>query len=349
MTTDLIETSYRRFLATVLVVVVVVIGALWLWVAKAPMVYMDYEYPMWRAKMQIADSDQPRSLVILGDSRAVADLIPARLGPGVVNLAMGGATSIEAYYAARKIVVAPTPPRAVLISFSPANLMRIDNLAHVFWGRSAQFGYFSLGELNEIRRRSRGLNDETLFGPESPADLDAFLKSLFYTIKFPSYYVPALLDAGFENRSVENQKIFDLVLSDRGHGYFGQAKGATTPDAEVGLQSFAPQKIIDEYFNQTLALLNARNIPVYFVAMPHNVASTQLYSPDMNKGFDDYINSYVSRYPHFHILGDLFLSWPSDNFGDFAHLNPKGATLWSDQVAKLLNDSHVEGGPFGLN
>jgi hypothetical protein len=199
----------------------------------------------------------------------------------------------------------------VLISFSPANLMRIDNLAHVFWGRSAQFGYFSLGELNEIRRRSRGLNDETLFGPESPADLDAFLKSLFYTIKFPSYYVPALLDAGFENRSVENQKIFDLVLSDRGHGYFGQAKGATTPDAEVGLQSFAPQKIIDEYFNQTLALLNARNIPVYFVAMPHNVASTQLYSPDMNKGFDDYINSYVSRYPHFHILGDLFLSWPS--------------------------------------
>jgi hypothetical protein len=247
------------------------------------------------------------------------------------------------------MVAARTPPRAVLISFSPANLMRVDNLVHVFWGRSVPFGYFNLKELNEILHRSRGLNDRTLFGPEAPADCDAFLKSFFYTIKFPSYYVPALLDAGFEDRSAGNQKMFDLVLSDRGHAYYGQAKGAAGPDAEVGLQSFAPQEIIDDYFNRTLALLDSHKIPAYFVAMPHNVASTQLYSPHMNEEFNRYINSYTSRYPRFHILGELFLSWPSDNFGDFAHLNAKGATLWSDQVAKLLNDSHVEGGPFETN
>ena len=141
--------------------------------------------------------------------------------------------------------------------------------------------------------------------------------------------------------------MFDYVLSSRGQGYFGLANGSTDPDSETSLSSFVPSIILDDYFDQTLAFLQSKNIPVYFIAMPHNSVSGRLYYPGLRNDFVAYLSNYAYRYSDFHILGDPFPSYPQEYFGDALHLNEKGAALWSDHVAKLLKDEHVEGGPFG--
>ena len=51
---------------------------LWGWVAAMPMAFMDAEYASWRAKLVMLDRCDLGEAIILGDSRAAADIIPTR-------------------------------------------------------------------------------------------------------------------------------------------------------------------------------------------------------------------------------------------------------------------------------
>lgn len=345
MTTDFSESHFRRFTITAFFCFIVLFSFVWAWVLKAPMFYLDQEYPTWVAKLKLAQQNPAGKLLILGDSRPVADMIPARIGPNAVNLAFAGSTPIENFYFAQNITAEPSQPAAVLISFSPIEFVK----AEFFWNRSVEFGFLNLKELDEIRSRSRTLKDDLLFGVKSPGDLDARLKSSLYVIKFPSYYFPALYAARFYQRHGANQKRLELTLSSRGQSYFGMAHGSMEPDGETVLKSFTPSKILDDYFDRLLFLFYSKKIPVYFISLPHNAASNKFYFAGLEEAFTEYLGHYVNRYPNFHILGEPFPSYPPEYFGDRSHLNEMGATRWSDHVVQLLNEAHVPGGPFGAN
>ena len=60
-----------------------------------PMAYMDNEYPARKYTREVITGKTDYETLILGDSRAMADLMPEYLGDGCVNLATGGATSVE--------------------------------------------------------------------------------------------------------------------------------------------------------------------------------------------------------------------------------------------------------------
>jgi hypothetical protein len=275
----------------------------------------------------------------------MADIIPSLIGPGVVNLALPGVNSIEIYYQSQQILASPNRPKAIIISISPY----LFTDAPYFWERSVAYGFLTAAQLDEIRLRSRALKDDSLFEKRSPGDIDARMKCLLYSIRFPSLYFPSLLYGGLYQRYHENIETLNSVLAQRGQAYFGRADGTTGLDFEVRLQSFVPLKIIDDYFNRTLALYQAQHIPVYFIGLPHNEASEQHYFAGLREAFVKYLNRYAAQYPDFHILGDPFPSYPFQYFGDPFHLNEQGAAKCSDLVAKMLNDSHVEGGPFGPN
>jgi len=207
----------------------------------------------------------------------------------------------------------------------------------------------SFQEVEEVRHRSWILKDPSIFDCQTPFDVDTRLKSLLYAIKFPPYYFAYLVDARVFGRYAENKQVFDHVLAERGQAYGSLGDLPTDLDRESAMRSFIPSKILDDYFNQTLALFQSRNIPVYFISIPHNEVSVRVYSPELKRGFTEYLTGYERRYPNFHVLGDVFPSYPSTYLVDSTHLNPKGAALFSDHVAKLLNDAHVPGGPFGNN
>ena len=66
-----------------------------------PFCYMDEEYPAWRFEKEVVSGKEydGRSFdtVVIGDSGAMSSIIPSVLGDSVINLAVGGATSIEMY------------------------------------------------------------------------------------------------------------------------------------------------------------------------------------------------------------------------------------------------------------
>jgi hypothetical protein len=337
--------GYRRYCVVFALTVIVLFGATWWWLIEEPMAYNSLAYGIWQAKLEMIKDNQFGRVTVLGDSRPVAAMIPSRIGPGVVNLALPGASPIDIYYLSERILSRPVRPQAVILSITPTLLVE----ARFFWERSVGYDFLTPQQLQEVRLRSRALHDTTLFVAESPYDIDARLTSFLYEIKFPPYFFSSLWRAGFFRRYQSNVEAKRAVLSSRGQEYFGTDHGTTGFDLEASLHSFAPTKILDNYFDSTLALYQSQNIPVYFVSVPHSDISERVYFPGLKQAYTSYLNHYSLRYPIFHILGDPFPAYPSDCFGDGPHLNEKGAIRWSNYVAQLLTQSHVEGGPFGPN
>ena len=108
-----------RYLLIMFTVMILVIGSAWVWVIKSPMSFLDYSYSVLKAKMDMASQLPAGSIVILGDSRSLVGLIPARLGPDVYNLSFSAETPIEILAYTRLVLAGPHPPRAVILSLSP--------------------------------------------------------------------------------------------------------------------------------------------------------------------------------------------------------------------------------------
>jgi hypothetical protein len=333
--------SFRTFLAGMALFVCLLFGLAWIWVTTAPTSYIDPDYSVWRAKETLLQQDTAQVL-ILGDSCAEDDLIPDRLGPDVINLGGAGTTPIDAYFLAKKIVALKPLPRAVIISFVPFHFA--NPTPELFWSRMT-FGSLGFGDLNEIRETSRRLHDNVLFGTESPGDIDARLKIALLSVKLPSFNGPALLQALFEQRMKENSAAYAAVLQSRGQKYRDVHPESDRLDETSSLKVFVPSKLIDFYFDQTLALLSSQRIPTYFIGMPHRELSDKLYTRTLRDNYAAYLQSYARLYPDFHILGDPLPNYPMADFGDYAHLNAQGAARWSDHVARALREAGIEPGP----
>jgi hypothetical protein len=342
MKPDALEFESKGFILGAALCFLVIFASAWVYVIKKPMSYNEMAYPIWMQRMQSMQEQKFGTLTILGDSQPMADMMPARLGPGVTNFALPGSMPIESYFIARAIVDSPSLPKAVIISFAPVHFSEKES----FWDMAVGFGFLNFDEINAIRAQSRAFKDDEIFGPRSPGDFDARFKALLYSIKFPAYKYAALCRTLLHSDYASNQEMLRFVEANRGRAHVGMDDGSTLPDWNTKLKDFTPALILDSYFNQALAVLQSRNIPVYFLGMPHNVASEHLYFPGLKEKFVTYLNGYAAKYPNFHILDDPFPSYPSNLFGDPDHLNEKGAIQWSDHVAQLLNEHHVEGGPF---
>src|SRR3978361_1318359 len=68
-----------RYLLALLLSACVSFALIWAWIAAMPMAFMDPEYPPWRAKEVMRDRCDLGEVIILGDSRAPADILPTRL------------------------------------------------------------------------------------------------------------------------------------------------------------------------------------------------------------------------------------------------------------------------------
>jgi hypothetical protein len=345
VTTENPDLPFKRFLGWLLLFAGLLFSACWIWVIREPMSYHDPDYSVWNAKISLLDKSDPR-LVILGDSCAEDDLLPSRLGPGVINLASAGTTPIDAYFVAKKIVAKKSPSRAVVISFVPFHF--INPTPQLFWGRMT-FDSLSGEELEEIRQTSRELNDNVLFGNRSPGDIDARLKILLISLKFPSFDAPALMKTILASRKRENMEAFNQTVADGGQRYRTIFKESDRLDDNTALTDFVPSKLIDAYFNKTLALFSSKGIPVYFVGMPHRVLSDKYYSAALRQNYARYLAGYAVRYANFHVLDDPLPCYPMNDFGDYAHLNSDGALIWSNHVVELWNQAHVEGSPYGAD
>jgi len=343
-----------RYFATLSATAVALFAAVWLWVAAAPLAFLDPEYPAWLAKQQMLAQCDLGELLIVGDSRAAADIMPALLPVKAANLAVGGGSPIEAYVAVAHALDCPRPPRRVIVSLS-ANHFALPDL---FWERTIRFGFLDRHDLAEFTRLSLRLDDKS-YRPRRSDGLPSAWLGRLYAMRFPPLYFSSLLKGGVFLRWWSNRAMLASSRDARGQYFFGTEDGSDIVAAEGHLPGFTPLPLLDHYFARMLALLAARDIEVDFVAMPMNQATWKAVIPPVRNGFAAYLNAYAARYGNFHIVGETMPYWPNRWFGDgFAHLNPDGARRLSTVLADWLNSppstaagpaaEHAERGAIGM-
>lgn len=308
----------------------------WIWVAAMPMAFMDPEYPSWQAKQILLDRCDLGEAVILGDSRAAADILPARLPVRTTNLAVGGGESIEAYATLIRALACPSPPSLVIISLDPGHFSRPD----LFWERTVRFGFLRRPDLATLQTASRETGDWSVYAAHRLAGVPLFLRDALYAIRFPPLYFARLVRSGGGLRWWSNRRALATTLAARGQYYFGTNTGSDAVALDGHLTEFRPLPILDHYFDRILALLTARGISARFIAMPVNEATWNEVHPAVRTAFAAYLSAYERRYPLFHVDQDLMPHWPGRFFGDeFCHLNPEGAEVFSALLAQRLQEA----------
>jgi hypothetical protein len=301
----------------------------WAWVVAAPLAFLDPEYPYWRAKEEMLRRCDLGRVLVLGDSRAAVDIMPARIAVPVANLAVGGGGGIEARAALARALACDAKPERVILSFDPVHFARAD----LFWERSVRYGFVDLAELRALRQTGARLGDASFADPRVSDGLPGPVRDLLYAMRFPSFYGASLAKGGIVLRWASNRRALAAGLAARGQYFFGTDPGSGAVALDAGLTDFAVLPVLDAYFADILAMLAARHIPVDFVAMPVNEATANAISPRVMAGF----SAYLARFADLHLAGPLLTAWPDRYFGDgYSHLNPQGAALFSDWFAGCL-------------
>jgi hypothetical protein len=310
--------------------------SLWAWVAFVPMAYMDPEYASWRAKEAMLDRCDLGDVVVLGDSRAAADIIPARLPLRVTNLAIGGGEAIETVSALDRVLACPTAPKLVIISLDPGHFSRTDG----FWDRSVRYGFMTDLDISQLREVSQRIGDPSIYDSQHFDLVPPRVRDWLYKVRFPPIYFSSLAHAGVFLRWWHNNATFATTLAARGHYYFGTDPGSSIVTLDGHIDAFSPLPILDHYFDQLVATLDRRGIETRFIAMPINDTTWGEVNPALRDGFATYLTGYQRRYPHFRIASETMWHWPDRFFGDkFCHLNPEGAERFSDLLAQRLQEA----------
>ena len=318
--------TFSRYLAWLTASGTLFFALVWVWVAAMPLAYLDPEYPSWLAKRRMLQSCDLGEVLVVGDSRAAVNIVPALLGVKTTNLAVGGGQAIEAFIAVSRALACPVPPRRVVVSLNAGHFVKPD----LFWERSVRFGFLDRAELAEVLRTAQALGDRSVLAPRHDDGLPPLLRGFLYAIRFPSLYFNGLLKGGGFLRLWQNQASLEAGLAARGQYFFGTDPGSSAVAAEGGLKGFVPLPVQDHYFSRMLTVLAARDIPVDFIAMPLNRSTHARVLASVERDYAAYLDGYAARFGHFSVVGTVMPDWPDRFFGDaFAHLNPPGAALYS--------------------
>lgn len=330
----------ERYLAIMGAITVGILLFVWLWANIGKMWFLDTEYTTWRAKMDMVESCTPAETVIVGDSQPMAGLIPSLMGKGTINLAMGGASPIDTYFQVRRLLKCPNPPKRLLVSFSPGSQI----WAEFYWTRAVFFHFFSLEEMEEIRKVSEELDDTQLYPNKPMRELRGYIKNLSYDIAVPFHYSAAMLNAGVFARRWNNAEEYAATIAESGHRYVGTAPSAPWASPASYYEGFTPGRLQNYYFNSLLSLLAGRNIDVYYAAMPESDLTKAKMPKAVQTQLFDYLAEFARRHSNFKVLIAPFTFLPASYFGDSEHLNEGGAKYWSPIVAKRLAEADASRG-----
>jgi hypothetical protein len=328
-----------RYISAFSATFLLVMTAAWYWVSSHPMSYLDLEYPMWKAKSDMLDRCETGSMPVLGDSKTVASISPPDLGPGFVNLAVGGGSMFDLWWITKKIVACKTAPKAVFISMSLGRFLDFQ----YFWDRSVKFNTLGLSrsDFEEFRLLTRQYGENEVFGAPSPFDVDAHLKLLLYTSKFPAFFAGSLIESRIVGRRAANAGIYADVMRDKGWHYFGTAESNDYIEGYVYFKHFMPSALQAALFDEMLKLYQSRNIPVYFFSPAYKERDLQLLGATPRAEYEAFLAGYARRYQNFKAIGEPFVGLPLEDFGDPNHVNPRGKAAWSSHFVQLLDDNGI--------
>jgi len=295
-----------------------------------PYGYMDKEYPSFVYTKEVSSGinnpikGMDNTILIIGDSRAMADLVPEYLSENSVNLALGGATSIEMYYTLKKYLENNETPDKVIVMFAPFHYSVIDN----YWTRTAYFNYLTLEETMDLYSYAEATGSETLLKKGYQNDL------ISYRLRTPDKFLPALINSKLFTRYESNKQIYKNLVESKGYGDFGNLNGCSELSYETHYDKMHNTKdalLLDLYLNRLLTFLKDKNIPTTLLIPPLNESSYNGLYYGYANSFTDYMENLKNKYPEFNIHTEL--NYMDDSyFGDSSHLNYEGAVKYTKEL-----------------
>lgn len=325
-----------------LIIALLPIIALVLYTLLCPFGYMDNEYPSWKYSKDVSygqinpfdENNTGKSAtgnlntcVILGDSRAMADLVPDRFNNyATVNLAIGGGTSIEMYYTLKNYIENVGTPDKAIIMFAPFHYSIIDN----YMERTVYFNYLSLTDMFDLYKAAEGAGSETLLKESYGEEI------MNARLRTPFKYLPALINAKGFQRYSSNKEIFNEIINKKGHDQFGESEGCSDLNYETTYEKMHTTNdavLLDMYFSRLLSLCRENNIETRVSIPPMNHSSYINLKDSYKKDFMENLHYYSCLYPE--ITFDTNFNEMDDKyFGDASHLNKNGAEVFTDKYVK---------------
>lgn len=288
-----------------------------LYCALFPMWYMDEEYAMYRQqKDYVVENRDANRVLIIGDSRTKAGMIPDELSADCYNLALGGTTPIEGYYTLKEYLSAHPAPEYVVVAYAPMHYMDVDAL----WTRNIYFHVMNRKDAGELFQTAAGCRDNANILIENYR-----LEYAMYEFYMPNKYCTALKNAAFIGRHGANEQKYAQVEAERGHNFFGTANGSSDVNGEAKEEDFVPSDVITLYMQKIFDLCKEQGIRVVVEQLPMNETSRAILTEDFKDHYREYMLELSQANPTVQIFGDFYM-YPNDYFGDADHLNQTGAS-----------------------
>jgi len=326
--------------------VLLLVTAVWalgaVYIETCPMAFFNFEYPMWSYQKAYvrSPSDHDAPILVVGDSRALADLLPVELSePGglAITLAVGGATPIESWHLLDDYLAHHAPPRAIFLSLSPYHLTRCD----VFWQRTVKFKFLDLGDFLEVLSLARELDDypfddfraDPLDPPVSNGlmPLEIYKDFTLLYLDFLYYYQADLYAGRLFSRLEGNRRVLEEMGAGRGRRTVEMTPANEPINHEARLDRFQESPLLTLYLHRFLDRCRRDGIRVVYETAPFNDPSLQALAPAWREGFRQYLDRLGDRYPEFRFVREI-PGYPDGLFADESHLNDRGAARYTRTV-----------------
>ncbi|MBR5767025.1 MAG: hypothetical protein IKX95_09605, partial [Lachnospiraceae bacterium] len=259
-----------------------------------PMCYMDEEYPSWHYTKMVEEGrikpvSSGRAALILGDSRAMADIVPEMMGESYVNLGVGGATPVEMYFALERYIKNNGAPESVIIMFAPFHYSYMDN----YKTRTMYFKHLGFAEAMRVYSQGRSY-DAAVFDDFDRSDILSMYAGL------PDSYLPALINAKVTGRLNINRSLYSEQVLNRGHALYGTDDGNGDVNYEATYEHMnrdGEHLLITYYFEKLLKLCSENAIRTIVLQPPMNEASCSALHESYVKEYFSYVNQIANDNP----------------------------------------------------
>ncbi len=319
---------------------IIALTVIWCGIKFLPEFYQDREYGMWQAKKTLiqqfkADKEGEQSLIIIGDSRAVAGINPLDSQQTMLNLALGGGTPLEGFYTYQSLLQQNSDfDHKLVLSYAPTHFH------HGLWlTRTAKYHYFSDDIINEAVSQSAALNDEVFMDMGHHITLrEGADIAQSYAYYVPSLYIKTAVKGAILRRYRQVNEAFENTVHSLGYSPFGTADANNQKNEFSHLpQDYQIAPVADFYMRKLIELAATTGTTVYLSPMPFNPASCEAAKghPAMNI-YQGYLTSLAQEFTHVSVLNEVDCL-PENYFGDPSHLNAAGAKYMTATLEKRLS------------
>ncbi len=293
----------------------------------------DFAYTFWNKQFTETHQDKYYKVVVIGDSSCNSAYMPEVISDSMVNLSVGGSSTVEGYYVLKDYLEHNDAPTDVFLSYHDSHF----KYTEAYWDKIVPAHRFSLADNIDILNNSRNDDSGLFYYNGAYADLlatEAYFPSK-YIVSFTNFLTQNSTDDDMQARGYEtNMAALDKIELHRGrYTTIGNATFVTSQGRPY--TEFPVKPLYEQYFDKTIQLCVDNNISVHIVKPP--LPDNSMMSDEYIEAVKVFYKKYVDKYDN------VTFSWSqhiftTEDFADEIHLNNDGALKFSENIKKEYHD-----------